>query len=269
MESWLAGKCVLITGGTSGLGRSLALKFLSHGCRVVTIGRTEGLQTDDVTRYQHYQCDFADFVGLKSVVKRIIADCSIDILINNAGILSPPRFQQSKNGLELSYQVNFLAHYYLSTSLVSNGVDLKCIVNVSSPVHTKGQLDLRYVEASEHYKLLPAYANSKLYMALLSQFLHEKGLDCFSFDPGTFSSGIYRAQQKWFHLTYKVAAPFMTSSDKVANGLVDLMTARSWTNAKMYNRRSQLVPLLKFDPIKIEAFWNKVEQQLSEVSAKY
>ena len=48
-------------------------------------------------------------------------------------------------------------------------------------------------------------------------------LNCFSFDPGTFSSGIYRMQKRWFREMYRIAAPFMRSPVKVAKGLAELL----------------------------------------------
>ena len=39
MENWLSGKTILITGGTSGLGKSLVYEFLGNGCHVISIAR--------------------------------------------------------------------------------------------------------------------------------------------------------------------------------------------------------------------------------------
>ena len=269
MESWLTDKCVLITGGTSGLGKSLANLFLMQGCKVITVSRSEGLTTQE-KRYRHFTCDFADLGSIRSMYLKIAnSESSIDILVNNAGILSPPEYHKSKNGFELSYQVNFLAHVFLNRKLIEDRlVKTDCIVNISSPIHTKGKLDLRYIVDGKYYKLLSAYANSKLYLALFSQHLNTAGYNCFSFDPGTFSSGIYRAQKKWFHRLYKVAAPFMISSDVVANGLMQIIKDQNWSNGRMMNRHGKIGKLLKCDPVMVEEFWRSVEKQLMEVEAE-
>ena len=72
------------------------------------------------------------------------------------------------------------------------------------------------------------YAESKLYLLLIGEYLcskyPEKRLRFIGYDPGTFSSGIYRMQKKWFQVLYKIAAPFMRSPAKVAKALYQILT---------------------------------------------
>jgi len=218
MENTLINKNILITGGTSGLGRSLVNLFLKTGSKVIVVGRNGNANKIKDENYAFYLCDLADLDQVSAVAK-LLADknVTIDGLVNNAGVLSPPKYVETINGHEFSYQVNFLSHVLLTRLLFAKNIlKPEFIVNISSPIYTKGQLDLEKVFGKSKYGLFQAYSNTKLYMALFSEKLAGEGYSSFSFNPGTFSSGIYQLQQKWFHKMYKIASPFMLSSDRVA-----------------------------------------------------
>ena len=248
MGNWVKDKNVLITGGTSGLGKALADKFLKSGSKVFVVGRNEsGLIDHENCTYFFY--DFAKLDEVQLLAKKISKDSiRIDILVCNAGILSPMDFQVTADGFERSFQVNFLSHVLLAKLLSGNSQSKpNVIVNMSSPIYWKGQLDIDKICNSDKYWGFQAYANTKLFMALLSEKLADEGLQSFSFNPGTFSSGIYRHQKKWFRILYKIAAPFMTSADRVASDLFLLLLSAEWENGKMMNKKGQSQTLRYFD----------------------
>jgi len=140
-----AGKTVLVTGSTDGLGRSVALALAAQGAHVIVHGRdAQGGQAvlDEIRRSGKGSASFypADFSSLKTV--REFADTlaqrypKIDLLVSNAGISLPrdqPR-RTSADGHELAFQVNYLAGWVLVNRLRPN---LKAaapsrVVNISS-----------------------------------------------------------------------------------------------------------------------------------------
>lgn len=265
MEHMLLNKNILITGGTSGLGRSLVKLFLEAGSNVIVIGRNGN--TDKITHdnYAFHLCDLADMEQVKNVVE-MLADqkISIDGLINNAGVLSPPKYIETINGHEFSYQVNFLSHVLLTRLLFDKSIlKIGFIVNISSPIYTKGQLELKKVFDKEKYGLFQAYSNTKLFMALFSEKLANEGISSFSFNPGTFSSGIYQLQNKWFHIMYKIASPFMISSDKVAKGLFQSIKVNNWESGNMINRKGTSRKIKMFDKSLKADLWDCVDTQLN------
>ena len=267
MDSWLKNKQVLVTGGTSGLGRSLVSQLLKNQCRVISVARSDKILENVGDSYAHINCDFAELSSINEVIDKLVdMQVCIDILINNAGILSPPEYQESKNAMELSFQVNFLSHVYLTRELINTKLlNPSCIINISSPIHTRGQLNLAEALNPDSYSMLKAYANTKLYMALYSQILVDMGYKSFSYDPGTFSSGIYRQQKLWFRNMYKVAAPFMTSSDRVAKGLLRIILAKTWEDGKMMNRHGKQARMLSCDEQDFKGFWSMVDQMLDQI----
>jgi NAD(P)-dependent dehydrogenase (short-subunit alcohol dehydrogenase family) len=260
------GKNVLITGGTSGLGKSLVELFLSKGYKVYTVGRNGISEKNTHDNYAFYLCDLANLDAVRKFVEQISRDnITIDILINNAGVLSPPQHQETEDGHEYSYQVNFLSHVLL-TRLLINKRKLKpgFVVNISSPVHKNGQLELKKIFDKKAHSVLQAYSNTKLFMALFTEKLALEGISGFSFNPGTFSSGIYQLQKPWFHRLYKIAAPFMVSSDRVAKRLYGITNEHNWKKGKMISKNGSVCELKNYNSELIDAFWKHVDGQIEE-----
>lgn len=140
-----AGKTVLVTGSTEGLGRAVALALAAQGAHVIVHGRTaEGGQAvvDEIAKAGKGSASFhaADFSSLATV--RAFADTiaarypKLDLLVNNAGVAIPasqPR-RVSADGHELQFQVNYLAGWVLANRLRPNlaAAAPSRVVNISS-----------------------------------------------------------------------------------------------------------------------------------------
>lgn len=265
----LKNKRVLITGGSHGLGKALVQALLKKGCKVVTTGKNEAHFGDENCSY--YQCDFSRLSNISEIIfhfKRM--KFKFDLVINNAGILSPPSYQSTPDGYEASFQINFLSHVFLYKELMRGGLlSNALIVNISSPLYRKGSITMNGTLNEHNYNLFKAYSNSKLYMALFSERIFKQGTSSFSFDPGTFSSGIYRLQRKWFRLMYKVAAPAMTSPETVARKLLKVIENRTAFYGSIINKRGRIHNMNIYNDIQKANFWKYVDKQLQEYSEKH
>ena len=89
----LKGKTVLITGGTAGIGLEATKQFLAHGAKVIITGRNQS-KLDAVKKsypaITAIQSDVADADDAKSLFNQVKALGGIDILYNNAGVMSGP-----------------------------------------------------------------------------------------------------------------------------------------------------------------------------------
>jgi NAD(P)-dependent dehydrogenase (short-subunit alcohol dehydrogenase family) len=253
-------KSVLITGGTSGLGFELVKLFLKNGYYVVAFGRQLIRLTGFENRFKLIQVDFNDMNNISSAVDELLQSVSLNMVINNAGVLSPPDYTSTVNGFEYTLQVNFLSHLLINEIILRRARETKAIkiAAVTSPVYRLAEKELALAPLPETYRAINAYTSSKLYLTLMSEFLPvrfpDMNLCCFSFDPGTFSSGIYRMQKLWFRGLYQIAAPFMRSPGKVAEVLFRLMEEERLKNGMIYNlkRRIKLIP--EIDQKEKEAF---------------
>jgi len=256
---------ILITGGTSGLGYELVKLFLKKGYHVVTTGRRDLSLPESGSRLSLYKVDFSDLKTTADVFRQIAETNQFDLVINNAGILSPPRLILTNNGLEYTLQVNFLSHLLANEIILrrrENNRPLR-IASITSPVYRIARIENGN---RKRYRALRAYSDSKLYLALMSGYLSELHRDsniiCFSFNPGTFGSGIYRMQSRVFSILYWIAAPFMRSPSKVAEALGKILTAKDISGNVIYNLNNRVRQIPVTEKGITETFWKECYEKI-------
>ena len=123
---------ILITGATDGLGKAVALHLARAGATLLLHGRDEarGQQTlDEIraqtgnTRLQWYRADFSALAQVRALAERLARERErIDVLLNNAGIGTTlpggGTRQESEDGYELRFAVNYLAPFLLTRLLL-------------------------------------------------------------------------------------------------------------------------------------------------------
>ncbi len=260
-------KTILITGGTSGLGLNLVRLFLAEGYHVVTTGRRTVSFPGYEESFTFYRVDFSNLVLAAAVFKAICFEHEIDVLINNAGVLSPVDKKITEDDLEYTYQVNFLAHLLLDILVINNkksGRPLK-IVSVTSPVYRIA--NLREAGDVKAYIAAKAYSQSKLYLAIMCRHLKSLFPDgnfrCFSFDPGIFGSGIYRMRGKFFSFLYRIASPFMRRSSTVARRLVEYILMDQSPDGVIVDFRRRIRRIPEFQGETEDKFWNECQAIIS------
>jgi NAD(P)-dependent dehydrogenase (short-subunit alcohol dehydrogenase family) len=257
---------VLVTGGTSGLGLRLAKYFLDKGYDVVATGRKNITLTGYGERFSLLMTDFNNMDQTSEAMKKICRNHRFDIVINNAGILSPPDFQLTVNGLEYTFQVNFLSHLMLNEIILRNAAPGRSLMIAStvSPIYRIAEKDLSIYTGKSDYNPIKAYSNSKLYLALMCSYLPSKypmtELRCIGFDPGIFSSEIYRMQKEWFRMLYWIAAPFMRSPEKVALRFGEVINREDLVNGAVYRTGKGKGSLPVAENQAVNAFWKECDK---------
>ena len=185
----LHGKVVLVTGATDGLGRALAAELARSGATVLVHGRDPGRITDTIKevtaaaaeadepaasdRVRGYQADLSGLAGVRELAAQVIAaEPRLDVLVNNAGIGGDVPGggvrQESADGYELRFAVNYLAGYALTRLLLPllRASAPSRIVNVASI----GQqaIDFSDVMLTKDYDGMRAYRQSKLAQILFT-----------------------------------------------------------------------------------------------------
>ena len=261
MDTDIGNRAILITGGTSGLGLELVRQFLGRGYTVVATGRQLLEFPGYENNYKLFQTDFSDLSQVGILTQRICETYDIELIINNAGILSPPQFTATDDGLEYTFQINYLSHLLINEIVldkIRNNSQLN-IVAVTSPAYRIADVNLRIQSNKENYSMVEAYTSSKLFLTLMCEYLpgrHEgKNLKCFSFNPGTFSSGIFRMQKPWFRGLYKFAAPFMRNPSKIAKILIEILINEDVSNGIIMNIRKRINTVPVIDKDHREAFF--------------
>jgi NAD(P)-dependent dehydrogenase (short-subunit alcohol dehydrogenase family) len=170
----LAEQTILVTGSTDGLGRRVAQELVQRGARVLVHGRDPG-KVEEVTQAIGAERGLvADLASLDEVGRLAGAVDGLDTLVNNAGVILPER-RVSADGYELTFAVNYLAHFLLTALLLPKLREPARIVNVSS----LGQqtLDFDDLMFERRWEAYPAYAKSKLAQVLFTNELAERLAD--------------------------------------------------------------------------------------------
>lgn len=166
---------ILITGATDGLGRALAAELAAEGATVLVHGRNdrrgEATLREIGGRASWYRADLSSLAEVRALAEAVRADHPrLDVLVNNAGIgieVDGPR-QESADGHELTFQVNYLSGYLLTRLLLPTLIASAParIVNVSS----LGQhpIDFDDVMITRGYTGMRAYYQSKLAQILFT-----------------------------------------------------------------------------------------------------
>jgi NAD(P)-dependent dehydrogenase (short-subunit alcohol dehydrogenase family) len=174
----LAGKRVLITGANSGIGYHAALKLARKGAHVMLACRDRQRGEDALARLgedspsAHTELVVFDLASLASVhgfaQEELAKRRPIHILINNAGVMAPPKRLQTADGFELQFGTNVLGHFAL-TGLLMPALELAAesgerprVVTIASIAHKRGRLDFDDLQSTKSYGPMRAYQQSKL-----------------------------------------------------------------------------------------------------------
>ena len=176
-----AGKLAVVTGANAGLGYETALALAAAGAEVVVAARNSAkgeaavgriLERYPSARARLELVDLASLASVRDFAVRIADGCKqLDLLINNAGMMMPPRLQTTQDGFELQFGVNYLAHYALTAQLLAplRRAPAPRVVSLSSGVHHTGAIafdDLNW--ARRPYSAMGAYSQSKLAMLMFA-----------------------------------------------------------------------------------------------------
>lgn len=195
MPSFLSGRTIMVTGATSGIGYETARQLAESGATVLLHGRTPEearsavrrlLATADVDAELLRPCaaDFTRLDEVERLASRVITGHPyLDVLVNNAAVAAPERHTITPDGNELSFQVNFLAHYLL-THLMEPALTTDPggrVVNVSSSLHRTASIMWNDPNRTRRYSRLAAYAQSQL---ALTVFAADPRVTAVSVNPG-------------------------------------------------------------------------------------
>lgn len=168
-----SGRSAIVT-GTGGLGFEDALALARAGAEVIIAGRSAAKGADAVAKIQaaapganvrFEQVDLGDLQSVARFGDRLRSQrSSLDLLINNAGVMTPPTRQQTADGFELQFGTNYLGHFALTAQLMPllrKGQDAR-VVSLSSVAARSGAINFDDLNAQKGYKPMPVYSQSKL-----------------------------------------------------------------------------------------------------------
>jgi NAD(P)-dependent dehydrogenase (short-subunit alcohol dehydrogenase family) len=182
------GRTFIVTGANSGTGREATKRLAAAGAHVIMAVRTpsKGEQAKaeilaelsesarQGAKLEVRQLDLADLASVRAFAEGIITDGTpIDVLINNAGVMAPPKRQSTSDGLELQFGSNFVGPFALTNLLLGRLLESSAprVVTMSSFVANFGSIRFDDLQWEKRYIPFGAYAQSKLADQLMGQKL--------------------------------------------------------------------------------------------------
>ncbi|KAK4324501.1 hypothetical protein Pmani_004848 [Petrolisthes manimaculis] len=205
----MKGKTVIVTGSSAGIGLHTAEDLVKRGARVILACRNlekAGRVADQLKKKASQggevvvrRLDTSDLTSVRTFAKEILdTEKHIHVLVNNAGIVSPPEKVMTKDGLELTMATNHFGHFLLTNLLLKR---LKQsgpsrVVNVSSMLHShvnSFNLDSLNFEKEEYDSWVPYYRSKLcniLFTLELARRLEGSGVTSNSLHPGLVKTDI-------------------------------------------------------------------------------
>jgi NAD(P)-dependent dehydrogenase (short-subunit alcohol dehydrogenase family) len=207
----LYGRSAVVT-GTGGLGFACALALARAGASVILAGRNAAKGRSAVEQI-HQQVpgaslafellDLASIESVRAFSARLGASqSSLDLLINNAGVMTPPLRRLTADGFELQLGTNHLGHFALTAGLLPllRQSGQARVVTVSSIAAARGLIDFHDLQAERAYRPMKAYSQSKLACLMFALELQR------------------RSQHAGWGVTSMAAHPGVARTDLLPNG---------------------------------------------------
>ena len=178
----VAGKTIVVTGATSGIGEVAACELAKQGARIVFTARDreraaatmEKLRAaSPSTDHKMHLADLSSLAEMKRVAGEIAqSESKIDVLINNAGAVFLSR-KTSVDGLEMTFATNHMAYFVVTNVLLDR---LKAtpgarVVSTASDAHKSGKLDFSDLQSEKGYRSFRVYGTTKLENILFTREL--------------------------------------------------------------------------------------------------
>jgi len=235
----MAGRTVLVTGGTGGIGLATAARLAGLGARVGLVGR-DGARADAAAERLRdsggevdvFLADLSAQRDVRSLAERVLAAYPrLDVLVNNVGGYWATR-HETADGLERTFAVNHLAPFLL-THLLLDRLRASAparVVTVSSGAQAMGRIDIDDLQGRQGYNGQRAYNQSKLANVMftyeLARRLEGTGVTANVLHPGVVRTAFAQEDSgRWMRLMLPVVRPFMKSPDRGADTSVLLASS--------------------------------------------
>ena len=248
----LEGRSYVVTGGTSGIGRSAVHQLLASGASVIVGARDQarGKKLLEETEQLAGSCevlplDLADPTSVAAFANSVSSRVAeLDGLLNNAAVIECAE-GRTADGVELTFATNQLGPFQLTKALLpllearGSAQEHTRVVTVGSRLESQGSIDMSVLRATgamhpptaEHSAMV-VYGSSKQANLMMTMELNRKlqaaesPVDVLCVSPGMVDTGLWRNYPTWYQtVTFPFRRLFLRTADEAANGIVLCLVA--------------------------------------------
>jgi NAD(P)-dependent dehydrogenase (short-subunit alcohol dehydrogenase family) len=278
VNSSMGGKVVLITGGTSGIGKAAATALAGMGATVVITGRNEerGKRALQEIREESgndgVELILADLT-VQDEVRRLAEELrerhnQLEVLVNNAGLVLSER-TETPDGIETQLAINHLAPFLLTNlllDLLKESAPSR-IVTVSSDAHRWAKIDLDDLQSRKRYRGMQVYGKTKLANIMFTYELAERlegtGVTANCMHPGGVNTNFGNNQGGPMNLLFRLFKPFMRSPEQGADTLIYLASSpevEGMTGKYLADRKVKAASDAAYDETTRKRLWEASEE---------
>jgi NAD(P)-dependent dehydrogenase (short-subunit alcohol dehydrogenase family) len=235
----MAGRTVLVTGGTGGIGGATAAGLAALGARVGVVGRDRGRAAAAAERIRRsggevdvFTADLSAQREVRALAEQVLAAYPrLDVLVNNVGGYWAHR-HTTEDGLERTFAVNHLAPFLLTNLLLDRLRESAParVVTVSSGAQAMGRVDFDDLQGERGYRGQRAYNQSKLANVMftyeLARRLEGTGVTATVLHPGVVRTAFgHEDSGRWMGAMSGLARPFMKTPEEGARTSIHLASS--------------------------------------------
>ncbi|HWA70510.1 MAG TPA: SDR family oxidoreductase [Rhizomicrobium sp.] len=211
-------KTVIITGATSGIGEVAAIRLAQQGARIVFTARDRRRADDTLAKLKQanpgadhaaHMADLSTLSEMKRVAAELAREPRIDVLVNNAGALFNRR-QETEDGLEMTFALNHMAYFVVTSLLLPRLGSGARIVSVASGAHRSAKLDFNDLQSRRRFQGFTVYSTSKLCNILFTRELARRapaGVTANCLHPGFVATRFGDGSGGLMRALFKIAKP--------------------------------------------------------------
>ena len=268
----MAGRTVIITGASDGIGAAAAARLSRSGENVVVVGRSESKTTAVAARLgsDYFVADYTDLSQVRRLAEQLLQSYPrIDVLANNAGRYMARR-EVTVDGHETTFQVDYLAPFLLTTLLIDRLVESSArVLNTSSVVNRFfGRVNIDDLDAARGYRAMRAYATAKLELILFTKELHRRyhaaGISTAAYHPGNVATNFgNESQTRWMRTAFRgpIKHLALIEPERGSDELVWLGSSTpgtDWKSGEYYaNHRIARANPRAYDPVLARELWER------------
>ena len=274
-------KTVIITGADGGIGRHLTLTLAKEGFNIVMACKNKQkgnriceqiMQQTACSSIEVIEIDLSCLNSINDFINKIHSKYNqIDILLNNAGVLSR-NYQKTKQNVEYTIAVNYLGAYLLTEQLISLMSKSGKIINTVSLMLKYGKINSDFLSYNtSRFNRFAVYAHSKLalYYATLewAEKFKDKNITVNCVDPGIVNTNIIRMGNKVIDKLCDVFyRPLIRTPQQGADSILYLALENNDVTGKLFkSRKIKKIPESINDKVQMKS----LKKQTEDFIAKY